>query len=347
MSTNDNSLCPLLEYLKFVWHSCVSHTRKNNHIVYYTRGFLRYMIPSVCARAQLRKVLSSFHELPMEEQTYIRERVDYYCKFSTSDGILLPQDARLLGDFIFNKRYSYVNKFINSVYFFDAYEYTRFFSKKNKWAYNPGDISYTFPVPEITKSRPIASDDSNRNNILLNLDKVRHFVWVKDPFTWEEKKCCILFRGEVAGKQRRINFLEMWKDHPLCDIKSGSGMRLYTHLQYRYIMSLEGNDVASNLKWVMSSNSVAVMPKPTCETWYMEGKLIPNYHYVEIASDYHDLIERINYYEQHPEEAKAIVKHAHEWIEQFRNSKREKLISLMVLDKYFTLTGQSECCIKK
>ena len=27
------------------------------------------------------------------------------------------------------------------------------------------------------------------------------------------------------------------------------------HLDYKFIMALEGNDVASNLKWVMSSNS--------------------------------------------------------------------------------------------
>jgi hypothetical protein len=123
-------------------------------------------------------------------------------------------------------------------------------------------------------------------------------------------------------------------------------MPLYDHLYYRYIMSLEGNDVASNLKWVMSSNSVAVMPRPTCETWYMEARLIPNYHYVEIASDYHDLIDRINYYEAHPEEAKAIIQHAHEWVAQFQNKKREDLISLMVLDKYFQKTGQQQLIIK-
>lgn len=116
-------------------------------------------------------------------------------------------------------------------------------------------------------------------------------------------------------------------------------------------MALEGNDVASNLKWVMSSNSIAVMPRPKYETWYMEGKLIPNYHYIEIASDYHDLLDRIMYYEQHPDEAKAIVEHAHEWIMQFRNKRREKLISMMVLNKYFSLTGQldtsEKTCRKK
>ena len=177
--------------------------------------------------------------------------------------------------------------------------------------------------------------------MLLNLDKIRHFTWIKDPFKWEDKECRILFRGEITNKPRRYQFFDMWKDHPLCDLSDTSSMQLYDHLHSRYIMSLEGNDVASNLKWVMSSNSVAVMPRPTCETWYMEGKLIPNYHYIEIASDYHDLIDRINYYEAHPDEAKAIVQHAHEWIVQFRNKQREGLISLMVLEKYFRCTGQT------
>jgi hypothetical protein len=53
------------------------------------------------------------------------------------------------------------------------------------------------------------------------------------------------------------------------------------------------------------------------------------------------LIDKIEYYEAHPDEAKAIVQHAHEWIVQFRNKKREDLISLMVLEKYFRCTGQT------
>lgn len=105
-------------------------------------------------------------------------------------------------------------------------------------------------------------------------------------------------------------------------------------------MALEGNDVASNLKWVMSSNSVAVMPRPTCETWFMEGKLIPNYHYIEIKPDFSDLEERLNYYIEHPEEAQQIVDHAHAYVTQFKDRKREKLISLLVLVKYFGMTGQ-------
>lgn len=90
----------------------------------------------------------------------------------------------------------------------------------------------------------------------------------------------------------------------------------------------------------MSSNSLAVMPKPTYETWFMEGTLIPNYHYVCIKDDYSDLEERLTYYINHPDEAQAIIDHAHEYVAQFRNKKREDLLSLLVLKKYFERTGQ-------
>lgn len=320
------------------WYTYIRHTRKNDHLSYFVVNILRYLFPKPLLRHRLRRILKSFDSLPLEEKEYIHRRVDYYCKFT--DSITLPDDAPSLLDFTYRKRESYVHDYVNSTYFFDAYEYVRFFSPELRWAYNPGDVNYLFPLPEITKSRPLSEDDGNRNNILLNLDKVRHFTWVCDPFSWEEKECKILFRGDARDKPRRLKFIDMWKDHPYCDLVSTGKMSLYDHLYYKYIMALEGNDVASNLKWVMSSNSIAVMPRPTCETWFMEGKLIPNYHYIEIASDYHDLIDRIEYFEAHPEKAKAIIKHSHEWVAQFRNKERERIISLMVLDKYFRLTGQ-------
>lgn len=145
----------------------------------------------------------------------------------------------------------------------------------------------------------------------------------------------------------------MYMDHPMCDcgvVGKDEGVpdawmtpkkTIRQHLDYKFIMALEGNDVASNLKWVMSSNSIAVMPRPTCETWFMEGKLIPNYHYIEIKPDFTDLEERLKYYIEHPEAAQQIIEHAHEYVAQFRNPRREKLISLLVLDKYFRMTGQN------
>lgn len=335
------------------WHSIFHHTRKNNKIWYYICGFAKLYTPSLLLKLQMKSIMRYYKQLSEKELHEVLARVNHYMKFNGP--CPLPDDCMEVDEFTWKHHITYRRIESNSTYFFDIKEWLRFLPKKLKWAYNPGDINYIFPSPQITKSRPITEDDANRNNIIMNLDKVRHFTFVKDPISWEDKKPVVIFRGDCYGKPHRTRFVELWGDDKDCDLKATdhkSGlaehqvakrpMSLYDHLKYRYIMALEGNDVASNLKWVMSSNSVAVMPQPKFETWYMEAKLIPGYHYVEIADDYHDLKEKIQYYEEHPDEAKAIVAHAHEWVAQFQDSKREALISLMVLDKYFHLTGQTD-----
>ena len=72
----------------------------------------------------------------------------------------------------------------------------------------------------------------------------------------------------------------------------------------------------------------------------MEGTLIPDYHYVAIKPDYSDLIERMQFYIEHPEKAETIIRNNHEYIKQFKNKSKEKLISLLVLQKYFLKTEQ-------
>ena len=51
-------------------------------------------------------------------------------------------------------------------------------------------------------------------------------------------------------------------------------------LQYKYILSIEGNDKDSGLNWKLNSNSLVLMAKPRVTSWLMETKLIPNYHYI-------------------------------------------------------------------
>ena len=64
------------------------------------------------------------------------------------------------------------------------------------------------------------------------------------------------------------------------------------------------------------------------------------YHYIEIKPDFSDLEERLNYYIEHVDESLEIIRHAHEYVSQFKDKRRENLISLLVLDKYFKMTGQ-------
>jgi len=56
---------------------------------------------------------------------------------------------------------------------------------------------------------------------------------------------------------------------------------------------------------------------------------------VEIADDYSDLEEVLEYYISHPKEAKEITENAHRFVAQFRHKEKEDLLSLFVLRKYF------------
>ena len=159
----------------------------------------------------------------------------------------------------------------------------------------------------ITKSRPIYGN--NENNILLNLDKARHFVSVKDAANYAEKKNVMIGRTRVF-QEHRIKFYEEYFANPLCDLgqvnKNGGNpdwikpkISIHEHLKNKFILSLEGNDVATNLKWIMPSNSIAVSPPLKMETWYMEGTLKPNEHFICIDENYNNLEEKIQYFLEH------------------------------------------------
>lgn len=316
---------------------------KNSKFLYYLYHFTTYLIPAFYYRSKLTRTLEKASK--RKDYAYIEKRVNYYNKLNTRTH--LPENIPALKEFTYKK----VTSQKSSVYFWDSYIFSRWFSKSFKWNYCFGDITYIPEIPSIVKSRPIRGD--NANSVIMKLNQIRHFIFVNDQIPFEKKKNKVLFRGKVSKKDKRLRFMKMYFGHPLCDLgdvgNRSNGlpsewktpkMTIKEHLHYKFIMALEGNDVSSNLKWIMSSNSVAVMPEPEFETWFMEGTLIPDYHYIRIKPDYTDLEERINYYITHPEKVQEIIAHAQEYVVQFKNQKREKLISLLTMNKYFQLTGQ-------
>jgi hypothetical protein len=82
------------------------------------------------------------------------------------------------------------------------------------------------------------------------------------------------------------------------------------------------------------------MPKPRFETWYMEGELIPNFHYVLIEDDYSDVEEKMNFYSENTDKAEEILTNAKQWTDQFKDKKLEKLVSILVMNSYFKRTKQ-------
>ena len=212
------------------------------------------------------------------------------------------------------------------------------------------DFMNNINSPTIVKCRQI----SPKNNffVLQKLNTYRFFNLSKDSLSFKKKKNVAIFRGP-CHKLNRKEFIKNCFGLPNTDIgdtrKAVEGeefFRTFTNreeqLKNKFIISIEGNDVASNLPWIMASNSLAFMTKPKFEGWFMQGRLIPDHHYVLLKDDYSDLEEKIDYYTYNTDEALEIVNNAQHHVAQFFDKKRELMISLLVLEKYFRLSGQIE-----
>lgn len=305
-----------------------------SNFLYYLKNYASYFLPDRFFRERVMERLSALNP---EKRDTLLSRVNYYNKLTD---IRLPgPGATPLSHFRLRNH--------NSTYFFDSYKYVRKFESKLKFDVEFGDVTKVPESPKIVKSRPVHAN--NNNAVLMKLNKLRHFVFVNDKQELAEKKDQLVWRGGCF-QPHRINFLKMYFGHPLCNIGQTNSdinpqwqqkrLPINKQLEYKFILCLEGNDVASNLKWVMSSNSLAVMPAPKFETWFMEGTLQAGLHYVPIRDDYTDLEEKMQYYINHKDEAAQIIANAKEHVTQFKNEPDEDLISLLVLQKYFERTGQ-------
>ena len=318
----------------------LSFKNKNNKTVYYLKNYLKLFISTKYFQKKLATELDKIKNLNTENYKQVILRFNYYNQLNKKS--VLSSNAQKLSELKLQKAHK--------TYYFDLNEYSKYFNQDLKGHFLFGDITKIPKEPGLVKSRPI--NNKNINSVLLKWNKIRHFTFIsKDDLPYTKKKDQLVFRAKVHSSQpQRIKFLEKHYGHPMCNIgkvNSNNLNRLWMvkrmtylqQLQYKFILCLEGNDVASNLKWVMSSNSIAVMPKPKYETWFMEGRLIADHHYIEIKDDYSDLESKLKFFIKHPKKAELIIENANKHVNQFKDQKKEDLISVMVLDKYFKNTN--------
>ena len=92
-------------------------------------------------------------------------------------------------------------------------------------------------------------------------------------------------------------------------------------LQYKYILSVEGNDVSTGLKWQLTSNSVVFMAEPITVSFAMEELLVPFVHYVPVKEDYSNLVEMVEWARMNDNKCKFISQQATAYMEKLWNSK--------------------------
>ena len=174
---------------------------KNPKYSYYLKSYFLRLLPlkAIC-RKRLNKILAQVDT--RSDKNYINDRVNYYNRLI--EPVKLPEGSPHLNELKLQKK--------GKVYYFDSFEYLRYFPENLQWNYCFGDINFMPDTPSIVKSRPIHNQSANA--ILLNLNKVRHFIFVKDKIPFEKKMDKVIFRGKVnEGKTKRIAFFKIGRAH--------------------------------------------------------------------------------------------------------------------------------------
>lgn len=232
----------------------------------------------------------------------------------------------------------------------------------------PDDNRNRFLQPTIVKSRLITDRDAK--GVLLPINRKHHwnalFQLPQSDRPFDEKDNKLIWRGVTTGLFHKaldteeyssryyVAFLEKLKsgidikytkivqinedttDTPLDKIKSqiGDDLTIEEQLASKFILCLEGNDVATGLKWMMASNSTVLMPAPTCETWFCEGELEPWVHYVPVKSDLSDISEIYEWCLSNQAICKDIALNGKQYTRNFLNAAAEKRIIREVVNNY-------------
>lgn len=200
----------------------------------------------------------------------------------------------------------------------------------------------------------------NGKGILLKLKVGRHWH-ARDEFdrcSWGAKRSEIVWRGQPTGHKNKgrpfawsqnlrfrlvskyyssynVGFSSLGrKGDSECEPYVREPLTIQEQLMYKYIISLQGNDVATNLKWILASNSVPIMPIPTVETWLLESQLKPYVHYVPISDDMEDLPAVLEWCQQNDEACRDIAESGRNYIRMFFDTANEAKIYTMIYDRY-------------
>lgn len=240
---------------------------------------------------------------------------------------------------------------------------------KTTFLFYPHDRVEGFEVPTLVKSRPIYDFGES---VLFNMNYLRHFADVykveENDIPYEKKKDVLVWRGSDTGygfgnnipyrPVSRQTLVETYASYPGPELDIGlssvsvngkteggatnNAFQQYVKpkvpmrdmLRHKFLLSVEGNDVATNMKWILNSNSVAFCPPFTINSWILEENLQPWQHYIPVRHDFQDLPDKVEWALNHPEQCQSITKQAKQYMAQFLDLERENRVMRGVLEEY-------------
>lgn len=227
----------------------------------------------------------------------------------------------------------------------------------------------------IRKALNSAHGNSRFQPIVWKLATDRHYKKLNDVYRydtqWSHKKNMAVFRGQLTGS--RDGYDKHLPDEKNChnlkrcrlvynhanstliyarltstrgrmpDVLDGvelvgDKVKIDSLLEYKGIIMIEGNDVASGLKWALLSQSIVLMPNPKHTSWCMEELLQPWVHYVPLNDFATNVEERMQWIIDNDEEAQRISERATLWMEDLvfhpDAAEDDRLIQEEILRRY-------------
>ncbi len=232
-------------------------------------------------------------------------------------------------------------------------KYLKIYPKKIAITLNDCIRCYKFPT--LNKVRLI----NNRANgiIIRSIERWRHWdpIYDKsniDNIRWEDKIPKVAYRGATTGNGDRFNFVKRYintehdiglsalvgpYDHSSYQSYVKTSLSLTEFYSYKYNVSIEGNEKDSGINWKLASKSVVLMKKPTYESWLMESKLIPFYHYVPLNDNLDNLQEMYEWCLANDDLCQKIVSNANQFMQQFANNEKEEKLEQLIINKYLQM----------
>lgn len=163
---------------------------------------------------------------------------------------------------------------------------------------------------------------------------------IQDNICWDNKQNKIFWRGGTTGHNIEHRIQPVIKinsfKHQQIDVKfsyviQGKGgymtgdilgdyIGMESWFNYKYILNLEGNDYSSSFPFILNSNSLALHTYPfRYETILFGDDIQPWVHFVPVKQDCSDIVEKLQWCEEHQEECKAIISRANAYILPYKN----------------------------
>jgi hypothetical protein len=118
-------------------------------------------------------------------------------------------------------------------------------------------------------------------------------------------------RKLFLAKFKKLN--ELFEIHDIKpDVKNMKRYTLLEHLEYKYLIDIQGNGYSGRLKFLLHSGRLLFIQDRKWKTYY-HYELIPFVHFIPVAEDFSDLLMKIEWAENNETESLKIVKNARQF----------------------------------